>query len=1215
MAAFRSNPMYGASGLAFELPETSADEDAAPAAPPSTARLSSATGSLRRLSSNSFDFANAPKRGDPKRAYAASLMRRCIKKTVVDQTRSPSIAPLFLDPTGLRVRVERFSSVGVPLKRLHEFGCPIAVTLYLDFLLEGFCMFMLLGMLSLPLMFDSTMRNHRRQECRVLHTAEIAAAAAPAVLAVNSTPATPPRAALDPGCGYNTIGVRASLPSSSNSPWRTLLLPAIGTCMDYADTTIRETANVSASERDAIISAAANLTTTQVIQTRGYDPFVNLDEGADYCIDGTSGLFGGGSGILLVWSLTICALVFGLYLLRTRRMQVNHETIFHKEALTAADFAVSIVGLEQIGYNDENGMPELEVRLRTDLNRLGFADEDIDHIEIGRDCRRELVQLTKLASLRARREELRFQLALLHERQATMTRWYDARSDQRKYAVHRLKSEQKQAKEVEAAHEALSKVNADQLAARNELRRLRSEAHTTTGHAFIVFQTIRDRDRFLNLFNKAAKALGEGGLMELLRVPLKWVQRKKQRVGSELLQAAGWKEEGVRVRRAPEPNDIYWENLELQPKERRNRKRLSILLILVLLLLGTVLLYVARSWQIGYFQHLSTLCDTQSTLFCLSDADVSSWRTLAGFAIVGVSAGVTLLVNQVLKAVTVWLTYREGHPTRSSYEKSSFTKLILAYTLNTVLAPILVSVLTLYDPMSKTLTFFIGRFITQAWYESGGVVSQAIILIVCNAIITDFLRATQIDRLFNRYVRGRFAASQIKLNQLYAPPPMAFGHLYAETFRTLSIGVVYAPIYPPAFILTALALLLSFYATKFAIAHWYMRPPLVDGQLMKRFRNACSFLLFACYIAASIFGVRALQSNPSADRQHIVAHAVTALVVAVLLWICTLSPLYSRMKYFSTRFKEDFFTSAASGGVAEQSESSRNSSGHRNASPEDPRLKGKGIERFVTLSDIRYEEVTERLGYLLERYECPAASRMKSTKHLEDTAFRQGFTGGFVDAGTANVIEPDEGPEGSGAEGDDEEDGNVEPNRQVSPPRRSIWSIGASKNTANIYNGSFFQPVAKPVPLKEDVKEEAPPPAPLVKADSGKGVMSKKERGASSRRSMTLDASSKPTSTAAVAQAPPRSFSKDPVIFHLDGALEAINTILTDMGGSHIIESTDVSELSRRVVDTSDAAASSERAEVARPRARSLCEPQQQRMSARSAFSLARSVTSRFGSR
>ena len=102
----------------------------------------------------------------------------------------------------------------------------------------------------------------------------------------------------------------------------------------------------------------------------------------------------------------------------------------------------------------------------------------------------------------------------------------------------------------------------------------------------------------------------------------------------------------------------------------------------------------------------------------------------AGFAIVGVSAGVTLLVNQVLKAVTVWLTYREGHPTRSSYEKSSFTKLILAYTLNTVLAPILVSVLTLYDPMSKTLTFFIGRFITQAWYESGGVVSQAIILIM-----------------------------------------------------------------------------------------------------------------------------------------------------------------------------------------------------------------------------------------------------------------------------------------------------------------------------------------------------------------------------------------------------------------------------------------------------------------------------------------------------
>ena len=42
--------------------------------------------------------------------------------------------------------------------------------------------------------------------------------------------------------------------------------------------------------------------------------------------------------------------------------------------------------------------------------------------------------------------------------------------------------------------------------------------------------------------------------------------------------------------------------------------------------------------------------------------------------------------------------------------------------------------------------------------------------------------------LIKRYVLGKFASSQIKLNQLWAPPRMSLGSLYAETFRTLPMG-------------------------------------------------------------------------------------------------------------------------------------------------------------------------------------------------------------------------------------------------------------------------------------------------------------------------------------------------------------------------------------------------------------------------------------------
>ena len=45
--------------------------------------------------------------------------------------------------------------------------------------------------------------------------------------------------------------------------------------------------------------------------------------------------------------------------------------------------------------------------------------------------------------------------------------------------------------------------------------------------------------------------------------------------------------------------------------------------------------------------------------------------------------------------------------------------------------------------------------------------------------------------------------------------------------------------------------------------------------------------------------------------------------------------------------------------------------------------------------------------------------------------------------------------------------------------------------------------------------------------------------------------------------------SRDPVLFHLDGALEAVNTVLAELGGGTITESTDLGELSRRVVTRS----------------------------------------------
>ena len=66
--------------------------------------------------------------------------------------------------------------------------------------------------------------------------------------------------------------------------------------------------------------------------------------------------------------------------------------------------------------------------------------------------------------------------------------------------------------------------------------------------------------------------------------------------------------------------------------------------------------------------------------------------------------------------------------TRSKVELAVFTKLICAYSLNTVAVPIFVSVLPpTFDRASHAFVGAELSGITQAWYESGGVVAQAAI--------------------------------------------------------------------------------------------------------------------------------------------------------------------------------------------------------------------------------------------------------------------------------------------------------------------------------------------------------------------------------------------------------------------------------------------------------------------------------------------------------
>ena len=88
------------------------------------------------------------------------------------------------------------------------------------------------------------------------------------------------------------------------------------------------------------------------------------------------------------------------------------------------------------------------------------------------------------------------------------------------------------------------------------------------------------------------------------------------------------------------------------------------------------------------------------------------------------------------------------------------------------------------------IVFSFPFFITQAWYENGGVAQNVLTLIYSDAF-GSCMRILQIPPLFKRFVLAPLTStSQMQTNRLWDPEPMFVGELYANALKTLAIALV-----------------------------------------------------------------------------------------------------------------------------------------------------------------------------------------------------------------------------------------------------------------------------------------------------------------------------------------------------------------------------------------------------------------------------------------
>ncbi|KOO31436.1 hypothetical protein Ctob_006002 [Chrysochromulina tobinii] len=666
-------------------------------------------------------------------AKRSSVLKRIVKITIANGDSE-------YKRKGQAVHVKTFPLLE-DQRQLSNYGCPVAVSLFLRFQTECAILFVLMAILAGPQLADNYNRSQARMDCR--RSVALNDSVWDAVTARASANATYP--AETSRCGWNGLPIQRNLSMSVG-----YLAWSVGTCQEFT----------TSAESFQPISASPD----------GTPKFVRTIE-ASYCQQERGGLLAAS-----YWLQFVNVILFFGFLVRIRRFQRDAGVHFDRALWTAADYTVLLKGLDRNVPADARSAQIREVALQTgraqealgleehlyrDLAERGFPASDIVKIEIGRECKRDVVALGALKKLRVREQELTAQ-----------AHW---RTQHGKSAM---------GVKMQAEWDELQESKAEVL---QELEKARDAADYTTGHAFVTFFYERRRNELVRACRPKTclNFLRSGVGLPPLSDP--WASASGRR--------------NVVVDAAAEPDDIKWENLAVDDSFRAKQTAKTLSATICLLVIAFACLVGAQVLE-------------QDAVALVGRLGLSATDASSGYAVF--NSLITVAINMLLKESVMHMTKWERRDTQTEFETSLFAKLSLAYIFNSVIIPLAVGI-------GISLRVTRGAWpVTQSWYEGGGVVQVAVPLIVSNGLIT---------------------VLQAKMNELWEPPEMLLGELYASSLKTVGLCLVYAPLWPWAYPLTTIALLFNYGCTKVGVAYWYKKPPMVSEELMTKFRSRLGLLM------------------------------------------------------------------------------------------------------------------------------------------------------------------------------------------------------------------------------------------------------------------------------------------------------------------------------------------------------------------------------------
>ncbi|KAK3265094.1 hypothetical protein CYMTET_26203 [Cymbomonas tetramitiformis] len=243
-----------------------------------------------------------------------------------------------------------------------------------------------------------------------------------------------------------------------------------------------------------------------------------------------------------------------------------------------------------------------------------------------------------------------------------------------------------------------------------------------------------------------------------------------------------FQDQRIFVYRAPEPSDMYWENMDFRGARLFVRRMVAHSSAIFILGIGATLQYVL---EVEKEKARNQSIDAQTTE--LADEDTSSTLEKAkeNFDLRGVSfviAGVVVVMNMVITAAIKSLNEYEAYKTRSQKEMNFILKLTAGHLLNSVFVPIMVA-----DP--------------AYWYVRGGFVEQAFYIQLVNAVLPDIIQLIQLTSRVNIMYMSQFAKTQSQMDKLYAPQTFSIAERYSNILKTFGLSILFGPLLPCSYLI------------------------------------------------------------------------------------------------------------------------------------------------------------------------------------------------------------------------------------------------------------------------------------------------------------------------------------------------------------------------------------------------------------------------------